>query len=73
MAKRLELLFTDTLKGNVTIGLDDPIEPVDAAAISSAMDIIIAQGALTSAKGDLVAKRGARLVERNVETIEIDV
>ncbi|MGJ9383503.1 DUF2922 domain-containing protein [Salipaludibacillus sp. CF4.18] len=73
MAKRLELLFTDTLKGNVTIGLDDPIEPVDAAAISSAMDIIIAQGALTSAKGDLVAKRGARLVERNMETIEIDV
>ncbi|RKL68206.1 hypothetical protein CR203_06885 [Salipaludibacillus neizhouensis] len=73
MTKRLELLFTDTLKGNVTIGLDDPIEPVDAAAISSAMDIIIAQGALTSAKGDLVAKRGARLVERNVQTIEIDV
>lgn len=72
MSKRLELLFHNAAGGNVTIGLDNPIEPVDPVAVSNAMDTIIAQSALTTVNGDIVAKRGARVVERTVETIEME-
>lgn len=56
---------------NVTISLDNPIEPVNQAAVSNAMDEIIAENVFTSNGGDLVAKHGARIVERNVTEVEI--
>ncbi|MEB1805739.1 MAG: DUF2922 domain-containing protein, partial [Bacillaceae bacterium] len=58
------------LAKNVTISLDNPVYPVDPAAISAAMDEIIAQNAFTSSGGNLVAKKSARVVDRTVETIE---
>ncbi|UCZ52047.1 DUF2922 domain-containing protein [Bacillus shivajii] len=72
MAKRLELRFNNEAGRNVTIGLDDPIEPADSATISAVMDEIINHNVFTSSQGSLVEKRGARIVERNVEEIELD-
>ncbi|MEB1808774.1 MAG: DUF2922 domain-containing protein, partial [Bacillaceae bacterium] len=62
MTKKLELVFENELAKNVTISLDNPIYPVDPAAISAAMDEIIAQNAFTSSGGNLVAKKSARVV-----------
>lgn len=69
--KTLELRFENEEGKNVTISLDSPIEPVDPAAINAAMDEIIAQNAFDSSGGELVAKIGARVVERNVTIIEL--
>ncbi|TVP83263.1 MAG: DUF2922 domain-containing protein [Alkalicoccus sp.] len=71
MSKRLELLFTTDAGTSSTIAVDNPKEPVDPAAVREAMDDILAADVFHGSNGSLVAKRGARLVERNVETIEI--
>jgi len=71
MAKRLELQFLNEENKTVTIALEAPVEPVDPNKVNEAMDEIIAQNAFITAGGDLVAKKGARLVERNVEEIEL--
>ncbi|CQR47900.1 hypothetical protein BN1058_02233 [Paraliobacillus sp. PM-2] len=69
--KRLELKFLDEQDKTVTISLDSPAEPVDAMAITAAMDQILAQQVLYSSGGDMVSKKSARIVERNVTDIQI--
>ncbi|WP_053218173.1 DUF2922 domain-containing protein [Virgibacillus senegalensis] len=69
--KKLELKFLNEEDKTVTISLDHPVEPADPAAVSAAMDEIISQNAFFSSGGDLVSKKSARIVERNVEEIEI--
>ncbi|GAA0305867.1 hypothetical protein GGQ92_002854 [Gracilibacillus halotolerans] len=69
--KTLELRFENEEGKNVTISLDNPVEPVDPAEINAAMDEIIAQNAFDSSGGELVAKKDARVVERNVTVIEL--
>ncbi|MUK87363.1 DUF2922 family protein [Ornithinibacillus sp. L9] len=69
--KKLELKFENEDGKIVTYTLDKPVEPVDPAAVSAAMDEIIAQNAFTSGGGNLVAKKSARVVERYVEEVEI--
>lgn len=71
MAKTIELQFLNEENKTVTISLENPIEPVDPAAVNAAMDAILAQGAFTSSGGDLVSKKGARVVDRSVTDIEI--
>ncbi|MBU9711434.1 DUF2922 domain-containing protein [Evansella tamaricis] len=71
MSKRLELLFTNEGGKSVTISLDDPIEPVDEQIISKVMDDIISYNVFISHDGQLVGKRGARVVSRTVEQIEL--
>jgi hypothetical protein len=71
MAKQVELMFENVEGKTVRITLDTPMEPVDTAAVNAAMDEILAQNALTSSGGDLVAKKGARIVERNVTDIAL--
>jgi hypothetical protein len=69
--KTLELKFENTDGKIVTYSLEQPKEPVDPAAVAAAMDTIIAENAFTSSGGNLVAKKSARVVERNVEDIEL--
>ncbi|WP_047985193.1 DUF2922 domain-containing protein [Ornithinibacillus californiensis] len=69
--KQLELKFENADGKTVTYSVEMPIEPVDPAAVSAAMDEILAQNAFTTSGGDLVAKKSARVVERIVEDIEI--
>ncbi|GEL07959.1 DUF2922 domain-containing protein [Salisediminibacterium halotolerans] len=71
MSKRLEMLFYNEGGKNVTVGLDHPVEPVNAEQVSEVMDTIIDQNIFTSTDGDVVKKRHARIVERTVEVIEI--
>ncbi|MCD8511022.1 MAG: DUF2922 domain-containing protein [Bacillus sp. (in: Bacteria)] len=73
MAKRLEMLFLNEGGKNVTISVDDPMEPVNAQAVSDAMDTILLQNVFVSAQGYLVQKRGARVVERKVEAVDIEI
>src|SRR5699024_529174 len=69
--KKLELKFENYDGKTVTYSLDNPVEPVDPELVNEVMDEIIAQDAFTSSGGDLVAKKSARIVDRQVEDIEI--
>jgi hypothetical protein len=71
MSKKLELQFVNLEGKTATLSIDDPIEPVEPASVSAAMDTIIATNIFTSTGGDLVAKKGARVVERNVADVEL--
>ncbi|MBN6205772.1 DUF2922 domain-containing protein [Ralstonia pickettii] len=70
--KKLELKFRNEEDKIVTYSLDNPIEPVDPAAVNEAMDEILAQNVFTTSGGELVAKASARVVEQNIEDIEIN-
>ncbi len=69
--KKIELKFENQDGKTVTVALDSPVEPVDPVAVNNAMDTILTENALFSSGGDLVAKKSARIVERNVTEIEI--
>lgn len=71
MAKTLELQFVTDSGQSSNIFLDAPKEPIDQVAVKSAMETIIASDAFYSAKGKLVAVKGARVIERNVTEYEI--
>src|SRR5699024_8253091 len=71
MVKKLELQFFNEDGKTVTYTLEKPIEPVDPEDVNSAMDEIIEQNAFTSSGGDIVEKKGARLVEHIVSEIEV--
>lgn len=71
MAKQLELIFENEEGRVVRLSLDSPIEPADPSVVSQIMDQILALNVFDSAGGELVSKRGARIIERNVEDIEI--
>lgn len=73
MSKRLELIFKNAEDYNVTISIDDPVEPVDGEAVSNVMDTIIQNDVFTSAYGALVSKHAARVVSRTVEEIDINL
>lgn len=71
--KRLELLFENEEGRTVTFTLDEPIDPADPAAVNAAMDEVLAQNVFESSGGNLVKKKGARIVERTVTDIDINV
>lgn len=72
MSVKLELIFRNQEGKTSKVEVDNPSLPIDAEAIANAMDEIIAADTFSYGKG-LVAKVGARLVERTVEDIEIDL
>ncbi|WP_099157716.1 DUF2922 domain-containing protein [Virgibacillus ndiopensis] len=69
--KKLELKFLNQDGKTVTYSLEQPVEPVDPAAVKAAMEEIITQNAFTSSGGNLVSTKSARIVERNVVDIEL--
>jgi hypothetical protein len=71
LAKTLQLQFLNQENKTVTISIDNPIEPVDTIALNAAMDSILTANVFTSAGGDLMSKKGARVVERNVADVAI--
>lgn len=71
MAKTLELQFTTDLGRVARLTVDNPVEPVDTAAVKLAMESIVASNAFFSSYGNLVGVNGARVVERNVTEYEI--
>jgi hypothetical protein len=71
LAKTIELLFLNAQGKTVRYTLDNPVDPADSAAVNSAMDTILAQNIFTSSGGDLVSKKGARIVDRTVTDITL--
>lgn len=71
MNKKLELLFENEEGKQVTVALDNPVEPVDPELVLSSMQSIIDGNTLTSTGGNLVSVRGARVVEHSVEVIDL--
>jgi hypothetical protein len=71
MAKTIELKFLNQENKIVTISLDEPVEPFDQVAIDAAMDTILTENTFMSSGGELVSKKGARIVERNVTDISL--
>ncbi|MFD1738186.1 DUF2922 domain-containing protein [Bacillus salitolerans] len=69
MAKVLQLQFLNQEDKTVTLTIEDPIEPVDPAAVNAAMDVIIASNVFISSGGEYTSKKGARVVERNIEEV----
>ena len=69
--KKLELKFLNEDNKTVTISLDQPVEPADPAPINAAMDAIIQEDCFYSSGGNLVTKKEARIVERNVFDVEL--
>ncbi|WP_181349018.1 DUF2922 domain-containing protein [Thalassobacillus sp. CUG 92003] len=69
--KKLELKFLNEDEKTVTVALEHPVEPADPVAIAQVMDQVISLNCLYSSGGDLVTKKSARIVERNVSDIEI--
>lgn len=72
MAKQLELQFFNEDERTVTISLENPIEPVDPETVKTVMDTIISENVFMTSGGDLVSKKGARIVERTVTDIDIE-
>ncbi|MGE7758600.1 DUF2922 domain-containing protein [Peribacillus sp. NPDC097895] len=71
MAKVLEMIF-DTEEGkSATISIDNPKEPVHVNTVKLAMERIIAGNIFVSSSGGYVGLKAARLVERNVEDVEL--
>jgi hypothetical protein len=71
MAKTLVLQFVDTQNKTMNLSIENPIEPVDTAKVNAAMDQIIAANVFIASGGELIGKKGAYVVERNVNEIEL--
>ncbi|TDQ41995.1 DUF2922 domain-containing protein [Aureibacillus halotolerans] len=71
MSKQLELKFTNTSGTTNTISIEEPVEPVDAAAIHEAMTYFVTNDVFHTSGGSFVAIKEARIVERTVEEIEL--
>ncbi|MCM3568530.1 DUF2922 domain-containing protein [Neobacillus mesonae] len=72
MAKTLELQFGTEFGKSANVTIDNPKEPIDEAAVKSAMEQIIAADIFSTASGNLAVVKGARVVERNVTDYEIN-
>lgn len=70
--KKLDLIFENEEGKTVTYSLEAPIEPADAELINEAMDTIIAENVFETKGGAIVGKKGARIVDRQVEEIDLE-
>jgi hypothetical protein len=71
MAKTLELEFVTELGKSARLTVENPKEPIEEAAVKNAMEEMIASGVFTSANGNFVSIKGARVIDRNVTEYEI--
>ncbi|KQU13126.1 DUF2922 domain-containing protein [Peribacillus sp. TH16] len=71
MARVLEMIFVTEEGKSATISVENPKEPVDANTVKLAMEQMITGNAFVASSGDFVSIKGARLVERNVEDVEL--
>ncbi|TDL31323.1 DUF2922 domain-containing protein [Jeotgalibacillus sp. S-D1] len=71
MNKTLELQFITEEGATSTLSIESPKEPLDPAEVKAAMENILAQDAFVTPTGGLVSIKGARVVERGIEEIEL--
>ncbi|MGF7184531.1 hypothetical protein GGQ84_000615 [Desulfitispora alkaliphila] len=68
---RLEMIFTHSGGGRVTVPVQDPREDLTGEEVEQVMQEIIERGVFEAAGADLVAIQSARIVTREVEPIEL--
>ncbi|HDR6309244.1 TPA: DUF2922 domain-containing protein [Bacillus cereus] len=68
----LELIFAKEDGKTVVFPIEKPITPVDPQVVNQVMDIILASSVFSSIN-DNTRKKGARLVERNVSEVPINL
>ncbi|MDQ0162233.1 DUF2922 domain-containing protein [Bacillus alveayuensis] len=71
MEKTLELQFLNEEGKLVRLTIEDPKDTLTEAEISLAMDSILSANVFTSKGGRYVAKKGARVIERQVTEFTI--
>lgn len=71
MAKTMELHFNNSAGKVTKLTVENPIEPINPAAVKSVMDQIIAANVFGGSNGGLVSIKTARLVEHNVAEYEL--
>lgn len=71
MNKTLELQFLTEEGATSTFSIEAPKEPVDPAEIKMAMENILAEDAFVTPTGGLVSIKGARVVERGTQEIQL--
>ncbi len=71
MAKTLEMQFINQDGKTATVTIENPKEPVDTEAVSVAMDLIVSSNVFITPGGPIMGKKDARVVERNVEPVEL--
>ncbi len=72
ITRRLELQFINEAGTRATIGLADPREDLTDEEVRDAMELILAENVFTSARGDLTAIAGARIVTREVAEFDLE-
>jgi hypothetical protein len=73
MAQVLELKFLKEDGKEATFSIDSPIVPVDEAAVKAVMDTILASGVFEATSTPNARKKGARLVDRSVSEIDLNL
>ncbi|MCU4991269.1 DUF2922 domain-containing protein [Bacillus cereus] len=68
----LELIFAKEDGKTVVFSIENPITPVDAQVVNQVMDTILASSVFSS-MNESTRKKGARLVERNVSEVPINL
>jgi hypothetical protein len=71
MAKTLELQFSTEFGKTASLSVENPKEPIDESVVKQSMAQIIASGIFTTASGNFVTAKGARVVDRNVTEYEL--
>lgn len=64
--KTLELQFVNEEGKTVRLSVDEPRDDVTETQVASVMDVIIAANVFPSSGGDLIAKKGARLIATTI-------
>ncbi|GIN74416.1 hypothetical protein J14TS2_48910 [Bacillus sp. J14TS2] len=71
--KVLELNFLSAEGKNVRVSIDNPIEPIDAEEVKTAVNTIIEADVFLDSEGNaLTEAKSARIVDRTVTPIDID-
>lgn len=73
MNKTLELVFITEEGKNASLTVDNPLEPVDPAAVQAAMQEVIDENLFISPSGALIGIKSARVVSRGIEAVELGV
>jgi hypothetical protein len=68
----LELIFAKEDGKTVVFSIEKPITPVDAQVVNQVMDTILASSVFSS-MNENARKKGARLVERNISEVPINL
>jgi len=72
MAKKLEMMFRDAVGKTMKITVDNADDNLTGESVRTAMETIIAKNIFATEGGDLVAIDGARVVDTNIQELDLE-